>query len=473
MILGLRTKLSLSYILVVLTSIFLISVLTNIFLDNQFREYVKKNQEQKNREVVSAISQQMSIDGAWNMGVIENIGVNALENGLIIKVRNSSGKVIWDASVHNNGMCQRIIEHMSHNLNSRYPYMKGSYIERPYDIKRDGNSIGAVVIGSYGPFNLSDNDLTFINALNKIFIGVGIFSLFFALIIGSQMARILISPISRVIDAAKSISRGYFTDRIHEKSSTSEICQLTETINGLADNLEKQELLRKRMTADVAHEFRTPLATLQSHMEAMIDGIWKPDTERIKSCHEEIVRISKMVGDLEKLAKVEGENLILNRSNFNVSELCESIARNFESEYKAKGLEIKLDLEEQYIEADRDKICQVIINLLSNALKYTQTGGLVQIGIRGDEAIAKITIRDNGLGIPEEDLPYIFERFYRADKSRNRLSGGSGIGLTIAKAIVEAHKGKIEVNSKVSEGTEFIVTIPKIFIKGLLETSSR
>lgn len=457
---SLRTKLSLSYIIVALISVFILSILSNVFLDRQFREYIKQNQEQKNKEVVSSISKQFGDNGSWNVGMIESIGVSALEYGMIIKVIDQSGRTIWDAKVHNNGMCQRIIEQMSHNMNSHYPYMKGEYIEKPYPVNYNLTKVGTVDIGSYGPFYLTDIDLAFITTLNKMLFSVGLFSLLFALILGSIMAKRLSSPISRAVATAKMISKGFFSDRISEKSNTSEITELTDTINNLADTLEKQETLRKRLTGDVAHELRTPLATLQSHLEAMIDGIWEPEKERLVGCHEEIVRISKMVGDLEKLARYEGENLILNKIRFNITETVQHIINNFESDYLNKGLEILFYAKEHFIYADKDKISQVVINLISNALKYTPSGGKVEVFINTEETFTQVTVKDNGPGIPQEDLPFIFERFYRADKSRNRLTGGSGIGLTITKAIVEAHRGKIKVISNIGEGTEFIVYLP-------------
>ncbi|HEX3029289.1 MAG TPA: ATP-binding protein [Clostridia bacterium] len=458
---SLKIKLSLSYVFAALLSVALIMALTNISLDKHFREYVKQNQEQKNRQVVSSISQQYRSNGEWNMDMVETIGVGALENGLIIKVKDESGKVIWDATVHNNGMCQRIIEHMAQNVNSRYPNVKGTYSEIPYPVNYKFAKVGVVEIGSYGSYYLSDNDLAFINTLNKLFIAVGIFSLLFSLVLGIIMARRLSSPISRVISSAQSIAKGYFSDRISVRSTTKEISQLTSTINNLAETLEKQEILRKKMSADVAHELRTPLATLQSHMEAMIDGIWKADKDRLKSCHDEIIRINKMVGDLNKLAKYESESLILNKEQFDVSELIQNIIYNFEAEFKNKDVGITFEGVKEEIFADRDKISQVMVNLISNALKYTPHGGEVRVSVKGSENITEISVKDNGSGIPKEDVPFIFERFYRADKSRNRMTGGSGIGLTIVKAITEAHKGRIEVNSKVNEGTEFMVLLPK------------
>lgn len=458
---SLRTKLSISYIFIALVCVMFLSVLANVFLEKQFKEYVITKQGQTNRETSNLISQQYTGGGNWNRDTIEKIGINALEQGLIIKVRDTSGKIIWDATLHNNGLCTEMLSHMAQNMMSRYPNWKGGYVETSYPVKYNFKEVGSVDIGYFGPYYFNDSDLAFINTLNKMLIGVGTFSLFFALILGAIMARRISRPISKVMKAAQMIAKGTYGERIAEQSSTKEISQLTSTINELAGTLEEQEMLRKRMSADVAHELRTPLATLQSHMEAMIDGIWKPDTQRLRSCHEEIMRIGRLVGDLEKLSRFEGENIHLNKTQFELSELIQSIIHNFENDFRNKGVEIKSNLEEQSVFADRDKISQVIVNLLSNALKYTLEGGIVEVKAKGTGNLAEIIVKDSGQGISEDDLPHIFERFYRADKSRNRLTGGSGIGLTITRALVEAHKGNISVQSELDSGTEFIVSFPK------------
>jgi len=294
-------------------------------------------------------------------------------------VLDSSGKLIWDATHNYNEQCEQMLAHMAQNMSSRYPNWDGSYVEDVYPVVNGSGEIGKVVLGYYGPFYFSDSDLEFINTLNRLFLGVGALSIVLSFLTGSLMAKRLSTPISRVTDTARMISRGYFGGRITEPSGTKEIVQLTEAINNLAETLENQEALRKRLTADVAHELRTPLATLQSHMEAMIDGIWEPDAKRLKSCHEEIMRISRMIGDIEKLAKYESDSLILTKTSFDVSQLIRHIIRNFENEYAGKGVKIEFAGVGEIITADKDKISQVIINLLSNALKYTPEGGLVQV----------------------------------------------------------------------------------------------
>lgn len=455
----LRTKLSLSYIFLTLLIVALISLLVNVLLEKQFNNYIIKEQESRNQQIVQMLSQQHK-DGSWDQNAVENIGINALEQGMIVKLKDTSGNSIWDATVHNQGMCQQMIDHMSQNMLSHYPNFKGGYTEKSYPVKQGSTLIGKVQIGYYGPFYFTDNDLAFLNTLNKLLLGVALLALLIAFGLGALMSERISSPILQTIKAAQRIAQGNFQAKIEGKSTTAEIYQLVEAINSLADHLDKQETLRKRMSADVAHELRTPLATLQSHLEAMLDGIWEADQARLKSCHEEVLRISKLVGDLEELARYESENLMLEKTEFDITALTESILLNFEMEALKKDIRLDLSGVAQKIQADKDKISQLIINLISNALKFTPEGGSIQVLIASSARDIKLSVNDTGQGISSDDLPYVFERFYRADKSRNRITGGSGIGLAISKAIVEAHKGSISVESKVGIGTTFTVILP-------------
>jgi len=461
MTLSLRTKLSLTFVFIALLSVSMTSIMANFLLEKQFRKYVVQKLETENKEIVSLISQQYIEKSNWRTDVIENIGVTALEKGLIVKVKDASGKTIWDATKHNSGMCNEMLANMAKNMLSRYPHWQGGYLENKYPVTSNFNEVGTIEIGYYGPFYYNDSDLYFINTLNNALIWIGIISLLLSLLLGVLFSKRLSAPIAKVIETAKLIAKGDFRQKSSDKSSTKEIQELIVTINNLAESLETHEKLRKQLTADVAHELRTPMATLQSHLEAMMDGIWQPTADRLKSCHEEIIRVNKMIGDLGLLAKFEGQNLVLNKTNFNVTELVAGIVTNFESEFVNKGMNICYSGEDETIFADRDKITQVFINLISNSLKYTQPGGTVEIHVESHENAVVITVRDNGQGIPKDDLPHIFERFYRADKSRNRLTGGAGIGLTIVKSIVDAHQGAIIVHSELNTGSVFMVSIPR------------
>jgi two-component system sensor histidine kinase BaeS len=458
---SLRSRLSLSYAVVALLLVAAVSFATNFLLESEFKRYIIRQQEARNREIVNMIGRQYEkADGSWNVEVIENIGVSALEQGLIVKVTDKNGETVWDATTHNSGLCAAMIAHMSENMASRYPNFKGAYAVESYPALQDYEEAGLVEIGYYGPYYFNDSDLAFITTLNRLLVWAGLISLIAALLFGAFMARRLSVPITRVIGAARQISKGYFGGRITEKSNTREISQLISSVNQMSEALEKQEALRKRLTADVAHELRTPLASLQGYLEAMVDGIWTPDTERLKGCHEEIVRISRLVSDLEKLARYEGEELQLNKTRFDLYEAVRHIVHSLEVDFAKKGVSLRYSGGKAEIYADRDKMSQVVVNLLSNALKFTPSGGSVEVEVGETGEGIFLCVSDTGIGISQDDLPNIFERFYRADKSRSRASGGSGIGLAIVKVVISAHMGSVSVQSEPGKGAAFRVFIP-------------
>ena len=458
---SIRTKLSVTYALVALICVLLISILTNVLLEKQFRDYIVNKQTIQNEEISKQISRKYMGDGVWDVQGIENVGLIALDEGLIIKVEDSFNNSVWDATVHNLGLCTAMLDHISANMTSRYPNWKGDYVENSYKLVSGSEIVGTVEIGYYGPFFFNDNELAFINTLNILLVFVGICSLLAALVLGHFMSRRLTKPIAKAVNFAKSISEGDYKNRIINKDNTKELLQLTDTLNNLADTIEENEVMQKRLTSDVAHELRTPLTTLQSHIEAMMDGIWEPDKQRLEGLHGEIVRITKIVGDLESLTRLEDGNNSIKKEKFNVTNHIKCIVKSLEYKMKDKLANIEVKGPKVYIDADKDKLSQVLINIISNSLKYIDKGGTIKINISENDQWTNISINDNGIGIGSEDLPHIFERFYRSDKSRNRETGGSGIGLTIAKALVDAHKGTIEVKSKFGEGAEFIIKLPK------------
>lgn len=458
---NLRNKLSLSYIFITMICVVLISILSHFFLENQFRNYVIQERERENKIIVAAISQQYRGDKNFNVDAIQSIGIGAIENGLFITVKDASNKVIWDAETYNNIKCEEVKNRLISTMETLFPRWEGEYAKDEYPIISNSNQIGTINIGHYGPFYYDENDIMYSKTLNKILIGVGVASSCCALILGLIMAEGLSRPILKVINIAEMISKGDYSQKIKKKSNIEEIDKLTTTINSLGHSLNEQEKLRQRLTRDVSHELRTPLSTLQSHMEALIDGIWEPTSERLTSCHEEIIRLKRLVGDLEKLAQYESENLKLNKTEFNIGEVVKNIVLNFEKEFLNKEVTLNYYDKDIIVCLDKDKISQVIVNLISNALKYTSKGGKVEVQIFEDNQYTKLSVNDNGIGISEIDLPNIFERFYRVDESRNKLTGGAGIGLTISKSIVEAHKGNIMVDSNIGKGTEFVVKLPK------------
>jgi signal transduction histidine kinase len=224
---------------------------------------------------------------------------------------------------------------------------------------------------------------------------------------------------------------------------TAELHELAASLNGMAVELQEAEKRQQRLTADVAHELRTPLTCLQGEIEAMLDGVWEPTAQRLESCREETKRLTKLVEDLSSLTAIEWQGITLDKTDFDISDLIGTVALGFESALREKNITLNCRLPKLTVHADYDRLKQVFYNLLANAVKYTDTGSITITAVQKANAQCVVTIADTGIGIGENELPHIFERFYRTDKSRNRTSGGSGIGLTIARAIIQAHGGTI------------------------------
>ena len=459
---SLRTKLSLTIALVMLLTVASISFLSNILIQKEFTNYLTIQQEKRTQEIIDSLSQQYDVKTkTWDADFVHTIGMYALYDGYIVKVYDLQNQTIWDAETCDMSLCTKVMDDISHRMDTKYPQINGEFMSKTLSITKDGEVIGTANISYFGPYFLSVDDFQFLNALNTILIGIGIFSLVFSVIVGTILAKRLSSPILKTVNVTKQISDGDYDVRIEEDSNTRELNELIIAVNHLADSLGKQESLRKQLTANVAHELRTPLTSIGTHIEAMIEGVWEPTNERLQSCHEEILRIGKIIQDLENLAKVESENLKLDKTQINLTELSEKAVGNFEADIDKKNLKVSIDGTSSDIFADRDRISQVLINLVSNAVKYTPENGVIKIFISEDKQFVRLRVNDNGIGIPQDELPYVFERFYRADKSRNRMTGGSGIGLAIVKSIVSAHGGMVEAESHLNEGSCFIVKLPK------------
>lgn len=460
--LTLKTKLSFTIAIVVILTVALISLLSNFFVGNQFKNYIKGQQDKTTSQIINNISSQYDeTTKTWNVNSVHTIGMNALYDGYIIKVYDLNKQSVWDAETSDMDLCIETIDTISNRMTAEFPDFKGEFKLNNFQAFKNNELIGTISIGYYGPYFLSDDDFYFLDSLNQILIGTGIFSLIISIITGFIFANQMSRPIINTMGAAKRIAEGDYGVRIKEQTNTKEINDLINSINHLAESIEGQEMLRRGLTADMAHELRTPLTSVQTHIEAMIEGVWEPTTVRLQSCYEEMTRITKLVSDMENLAKLDNDNLKLKKMNVNLLDILMKIISNFETEFTDKNQEVSISGNCTDIFADRDRISQVLINLLSNASKYTQDGGKILINISETDDSVKLSINDNGIGIREDEISFIFERFFRGDKSRNRATGGTGIGLSIVKSIITAHEGSVTVKSELGVGSEFTVTLPK------------
>jgi two-component system, OmpR family, sensor histidine kinase BaeS len=459
---SLKTKLSFTILIIVLLTIAIISFFSNYFINRQFTDYIKRQQELKVQIIQSSLSRQYTdFTDHWNYEYIHAIGMNSLYEGYIIKVYDKNNNIIWDAQAHDMNLCNQIMNDISTQMSIKYPQINGKFTSTTYQLKHNKDVIGSVSISYFGPFFMNENEFKFLSSLNKILLFVGFISLFVSFLVGRAMARRISQPILKTVEATKEISNGQYKVRLEEESDTKELDMLVDSINHLAESLETLEKLRKQLTEDVAHELRTPITILQSYIEAMTEGIWEASPERLQSCYEEVLRIGKLVGDLEKLSKIESDSLKLNKQTIDLYEIIEKTVSSFAGDIENRKLEVQIHGDHILLLADQDRIRQVIVNLFTNAMKYSKDGCKISFDLFEQENMVGFHIQDSGIGIPPEELPYIFERFYRADKSRNRLTGGTGIGLTIVKAIVEAHGGKVTAESTLNEGSRFTVALPR------------
>ncbi|TFG64112.1 MAG: HAMP domain-containing histidine kinase [Spirochaetales bacterium] len=457
---SLRARLTLYFVLVGMLTIAILSVVINVFFDRQFRQYAIREQEKQNREILTLVEKQVSPGSGWNLSTIRDIGTNALDKGILFKVTSTDGSVIWDSMEYDFHLCSLMQAEVTKVMSSRYPGVQGGFIKTDYPILSGGRDEGILEISYYGPFFFSESDFRFIETINRLLIWAPAATLAASVLAGYSVSRTFTAPIMAASRFADRISHGDFGSTISVKGGSREVDNLVSSINSLSENLASQESLRKRLTADVAHELRTPLATLQSHVEAIIDGVYEATTDNLRSCHEEICRLGKLVASLELLAGYDHDVLKLEKTRFDLQEEVTKCADLFRNDFTKKEISLALAGRPVTVYADKDKLRQVIVNLISNALKYTQDGGSVELSVDGNSTNSFIRVKDSGCGISAEDQRFVFERFYRTDNSRNRETGGAGIGLSIVKEIVRAHGGTISLESEPGRGSVFTVAIP-------------
>lgn len=458
---SLKAKLILSYTALSLLLVVSLLVVSNVILEKQFSQYILQKQEEKNLSYVDAVLTEFNQDNQLSSGSFYALGQKAFDDGLILMIKDDANHEVFCMSCYDQMRCEDMISAMEETMQTRYPGFKGEYIEKQYILEKEGIHLGVVTLGYYGPYYLLDADIQFIDILNTLLVIVALVFLGIAILIGYFIASRLSKPIQEVTQKTKEIEQGYCNCRINVNSSTTEIQGLIHSVNALATTLESQHNIKKRMANNYAHEFRTPLAAIQSTIEGIIDGVFEATPERLENIRQEILRLSRMVNQIDRLVELESDEMILHKTKVNLKNLIKQIVATFEGQYMEKNIHVVMRLEESEIEADCDQIGSVITNLVSNAIRYTNPDGKIELILKNKKDHVVVTVSDTGIGISPEDKTLIFERLYRTDASRSRVSGGSGIGLSIVKTIILNHSGEIDVWSEVNQGTTFTIKLPK------------
>lgn len=309
---------------------------------------------------------------------------------------------------------------------------------------------------------MADLNESFLTAVHEILLVGGLAAMGTAVVVSTFVTRRIVTPIQAMQQASQQIVAGEYDKRV-PAFGQDELGILAHSFNQMAHTLSQTEKRRRQLIGDVAHELRTPLSSIKSVMEGLIDGVLLPDPATFLGVQREVSRLQRLVQDLEELSRAEAGQIPLELHYTALSALLHAAANRLQPQFEDKGVLLQRDISSDLpqIRVDPGRITQVLLNLLGNALHYTPSGGQVTVQARANQSEVTITVQDSGLGIAAEHLPHIFERFYRVDKSRSRAGGGSGIGLTIAKHFVEAHHGRIWVaSSGLGQGSSFTFTLP-------------
>ncbi|WP_283696042.1 sensor histidine kinase [Clostridium perfringens] len=460
---SLNFKVIVPSIVIIIIVTLLTVVISKFYFDKKFGDYIMIKNQNTVQNILMELSEQY-YDNEWNYKNIEKITYNSLDKGIIVALYDKEDKEIMNIEKNSKDKCNRIMNFIKSSMEGKYGSTTSQFEPVYYPLIKSGEKIGEVRVKFYGPIFYMQNELVFLDIVNKIILGIGVLLILASTIMGFIISRSITRPINKLMTKAKYISKGEYDKKIEINTDILEINDLINSINNLSQSIKEQENIRKRLTGDISHELKTPLTNIQSHLEAMIDGIWEPTEKRLLSVKEEAERLSSLVSDMQKLNKYDESSIKLKKDNVNISDIICFVIFQFSNLAKSKNIKIEYEKKNINLYCDKDKITQALVNILSNAIRYSNEGSTIFIEEKLKDNKVIISIEDQGIGISEEDLKYVFERFYRADKSRTRATGGTGIGLTIVKSIVSSHGGEVKLESKLGEGSKFTIILPKEYI---------
>jgi len=322
-----------------------------------------------------------------------------------------------------------------------------------------GRAIARVTVSQANGRLLTAEEVQLRQQLNRTHLIAGVTSAAIAYAVGVYLALTLSRPLRRIRTGAEAMGAGDLDVRV-KVTGDDEIRSVARALNGLAETLQREEELRKESVADLAHELRTPVMGLLARVEAAQDGVFEDEAANLAAMHDEALRLTRLLDDLSALADAERPGLLLSAEPLDLSAVASGAAEALRQGFADKGIAFTTDLHATVVAGDQKRLEQVVVNLLTNALRYTDAGGRVSLSLRRVGGDAVLEVADSGIGIPAEDIPHVFTRFWRGEKSRSRATGGAGIGLSIVQALVRAHGGRITVESTVGRGSVFRVVIP-------------
>ncbi len=443
-------KLGLAFFITIVFSVALVYFLTERSVTQRFDRY----REQQRKEIFTLFSRQLSVyyeqNGSWR-------GVDRLFYRVVETRRDEDGKVVENIVAIYNIPLSLANEEGKVFLSTKPDI--GRRLTQA-EIDRGPIYVNGVQVGTLLILDFVDPDEAAIlaSARRSALLGGGIATLL-ALVLALFLIAQILSPLRTLGAVTEQVARGVLPDKVRLRTRD-EFRGLGESFDRMVDNLRRSEKLRETMTADIAHELRTPVTIIQGTLEAVLDGIYEPTAQTIAPIYEETLHLGRLIDDLRDLALAEAGELRLSKEQTDIGQLVRQVVEAaVPSMDEAPNVEVIAEEGLGPIPVDPKRIRQVIANLLSNALRYTPTSGRIEVSICGAEGEVEVYVSDTGPGISLEDLPRVFERFYRGDPARNR-SGGSGLGLAIARQWVEAHGGRIWAENNRTGGARFTFRLP-------------
>lgn len=444
------TRITLAFALVALMTVLVAIGILSFVWDQHFQSYTRENMETTAVNTATRIGERYAETHSWNQETTSAAAyVTVMYPGIGIMVLDTEGNVHFD-SMASAG---------AGNSTMLAPSDTTDIVESA--IVSEGQVIGTVKIWAYGSDSLlRQTDRAFRDNSYQAMLLASVLAVVLASLVGLFFARSLVRPINRMTKTARAIKEGDMSARTGLVGED-EISSLGSTFDEMASAIEKNLDNERRLTADVAHELRTPLMAIRATVEAMIDGVFEADEEHLLVVNEEVQRLNRMVNELLELARLESGAISVKHEIMDVSECVADVVAMHEALIADSGLELMFHADKNVIiKGDADRIRQATANLLFNAVRYTPEGGRIGVSVTKGEIMASISVEDTGIGLSPEEAKMVFNRFWRADEGRARSSGGLGIGLSIVKEIVDKHGGWVQVEGQKGRGARFTIHIP-------------
>ncbi|MEF9841167.1 MAG: HAMP domain-containing sensor histidine kinase [Raoultibacter sp.] len=450
------TRVTASFALIAaMTALVAVGVLSFVW-EQHFQAYTRDNLQSKVDSVATSIATKYEHSGGdlrkdTTLSPAES--ASSLNPGLGIQVLSVGGDSMNESILYDNTFAKE------EGGVSLAPTGRANVVSSPIIV--EGEVVGTVRMWVAGSeLMLSKGDVLFREQSYQAMVFAAALAIVLALGIGFLFARGLVDPINRMTKTAKAIKKGDLSARTG-LAGDDEVARLGETFDEMAESIEKDRELERRLTTDVAHELRTPLMAIQSTVEAMVDGVFEPNAERLETVNSEVQRLGRLVEALLKLSRLENRSSPMDKKVINVGDLISGIIATHEAFVADSGLTLLYERDNDVLVCgDPDMLRQATANLISNAVRYTPEGGTITVKVAKGDIMASIMVQDTGIGLSQEETKMVFSRFWRADAGRDRSSGGLGIGLAVVKEIVDRHGGWVRVEGVPHEGACFTIFVP-------------